>query len=187
MILFGFNATSDSFKGNLFMIQKLTREKLLELKGVLAQIPEDHFSRPLDVLSGSTLGMHLRHILEFYQCLFRALPGRKLNYDLRQRNREMEVEKFKCELCLAQLISELEAQEADLTLDLTADYSGQGQGREVRITTTYYRELLYNVEHCVHHLAIIRIGMKALNPHINLSEEMGVAASTLRNRKLCAQ
>lgn len=169
------------------MIQKLTREKLLELKGVLAQIPDDQFSRPLDVLSGSTLGMHFRHILEFYQCLFHALPGGKLNYDLRPRNREIEVKKVKCELCLAQLITELEAQEADLPLELTADYSGQGRGREVRIMTTYYRELLYNVEHSVHHLAIIRIGIKALNPHVNLSDEMGVAASTLRNRKLCAQ
>lgn len=112
-------------KDKFYMIQKISREKLFELKDVLAQIPEDQFSRPLDILSGSTLGMHLRHILEFYQCLFQALPGRKLNYDLRQRDREMEMDKTKCQVRLYQLINELTVQEADIALELTADYSGR--------------------------------------------------------------
>lgn len=174
-------------KDRLYMIQKITREKLIELKEVLAQITDDEFSMPLEILSGSTLGMHLRHILEFYQCLFQALPGRKLNYDLRQRDREMEVDKTKCQVSLCKLINELTVQKADIPLELTADYSGRGKGCEVCIATTYYRELLYNVEHCVHHLAIIKIGMKTLNPHKTLNDDMGVAASTLKNRKLCAQ
>ncbi len=169
------------------MIQRITREKMFELRDVLAQIPDDQFSQPLDILGGSTMGMHLRHILEFYKCLFQSLPGRQLNYDLRQRDREMELAREKCQVCLNQLINELAAQEGDVPLELTADYSGRGQGCEVRIATTFYRELLYNVEHCVHHLAIIKIGMKTINPHLNLNKEMGVAASTQRNRNLCVQ
>jgi hypothetical protein len=38
---------------------------------------------------------------------------------------------------------------------------------------------LYNIEHNVHHLAIIKIAMKQAFPEIKTAENLGVAASTL--------
>ena len=169
------------------MIHAITQQKMYELRELLEQLSEDQFSQPLEVLSGSTLGMHLRHILEFYQCLFQALKDRKLNYDLRKRDKEMETSKAKCQVCITQLMEDLETCTEDISLQLSADYSGQLYGGEVSTATTYFRELLYNIEHCVHHLAIIRIGMKTLDPSLRINENMGIAASTLRNRNPCAQ
>lgn len=169
------------------MIHAITQQKMYELRELLGQLSEDQFSQPLEVLSGSTLGMHLRHILEFYQCLFQALEDRKLNYDLRKRDKEMETSKARCQGCITQLMEDLETCTEDIPLQLSADYSGQLYGGEVRTATTYFRELLYNIEHCVHHLAIIRIGMKTLDPSLKINENMGVAASTHRNRNRCAQ
>ena len=51
------------------------------------------------------------------------------------------------------------------------------------ITTTIERELLYNIEHTIHHLAIIKIGLKIVAPEISVSDHFGVAASTLEFRR----
>jgi hypothetical protein len=169
------------------MIHAITQQKMHELRELIGQLSEDQFSQPLEVLSGSTLGMHLRHILEFYQCLFQALEDRNLNYDLRKRDKEMETSKARCQVCISQLMQNLKTCTEDIPLQLSADYSGQLYGEKVSTATTYFRELLYNIEHCVHHLAIIRIGMKALDPSLRINGNMGIAASTLRNANQCAQ
>jgi len=168
------------------MIQEVTREKLSELKGLLTQLTDEQLTTPLEVLHGSTLGMHLRHILEFYQCLFLSLDERKLNYDLRKRDKNMEISKKRCLECILWLQKKLHRYTDDVSLELSADYSLEIEEKAIHIKTSYFRELLYNVEHCVHHLAIIKIGIKVLDPSLTLEEHMGVAASTMRNNKACA-
>jgi len=42
------------------------------------------------------------------------------------------------------------------------------------------RELLYAYDHAVHHLAIVKLGIHAEFPGIELDDSMGVASSTLR-------
>ncbi|MDH3651116.1 MAG: hypothetical protein OEQ53_15620, partial [Saprospiraceae bacterium] len=44
------------------------------------------------------------------------------------------------------------------------------------------RELLYNLEHLIHHLAIIRIAMREVEPDVELGAHFGVAPSTLLYR-----
>ncbi len=60
---------------DFFMIHEITREKLSELKELLIQLSNDQIAAPIEALHGSTVGMHMRHILEFYQCLFRIPAG----------------------------------------------------------------------------------------------------------------
>ena len=42
--------------------------------------------------SSATVGTHLRHILERFQCLLTGLPARLVDYDQRPRNRRLEVD-----------------------------------------------------------------------------------------------
>ena len=48
------------------------------------------------------------------------------------------------------------------------------------------RELHYNVEQCIHHLALIKVALKIIRPDIELSESFGVAPSTIQHRKKIA-
>jgi len=54
------------------------------------------------------------------------------------------------------------------------------------IPSNYYRELAYNLEHTIHHMALIRVGVNEVSS-IELPVEFGVAYSTVKYRKQCAQ
>ncbi len=54
------------------------------------------------------------------------------------------------------------------------------------LLTNYFRELLYNLEHSIHHQALIKVALFN-STHIKISESFGVAPSTLEYRKQCVQ
>jgi hypothetical protein len=43
--------------------------------------------------------------------------------------------------------------------------------------------LVYNIEHAVHHMAIMKIGIREVADYINLPDNFGIAVSTLRYRE----
>jgi hypothetical protein len=54
------------------------------------------------------------------------------------------------------------------------------------IQSNYYREVLYNLEHCIHHQALIKVALLNIQD-IQIAEGFGVAPSTLQYRQQCAQ
>ncbi|MEM9648432.1 MAG: hypothetical protein AAF969_08120, partial [Bacteroidota bacterium] len=48
------------------------------------------------------------------------------------------------------------------------------------------REVMYNLEHTIHHHALIKVGIQFFTD-IPLPESFGVAPSTLQHRQACAQ
>ena len=59
-------------------------------------------------------------------------------------------------------------------------------GEELLIQSNYERELLYNLEHCIHHQALIKVAIIQSNS-VAIDENFGVARSTIEYRKQCAQ
>ena len=52
-----------------------------------------------------------------------------------------------------------------------------------KVSSNYERELCYNIEHAVHHMAIFRIGLEEIADYVHIPKGFGVAVSTLRYRK----
>ena len=50
------------------------------------------------------------------------------------------------------------------------------------VESTLERELVYNIEHAVHHMAMIKIGLRQIAPEILIDKNFGVAQSTVNNR-----
>ena len=50
-------------------MKKIAKENLLQIKDLLQVIKTEHFTKKTEVLSGSSVGQHIRHILEFYLLL----------------------------------------------------------------------------------------------------------------------
>ena len=55
-----------------------------------------------------------------------------------------------------------------------------------RINTNYFREIIYNLEHCIHHQALIRVAIEECTD-LQLPESFGVAPSTLLYRERVLQ
>lgn len=171
------------------MLEQATNQNLECLKSALEQLTDEQFSRPLEVLSNSTLGMHVRHILEFYTCLIKAIDSGVVDYDTRVRDTSLELSTENCIATIADISGFLNSVSKDITMQLKVSYAlkADEECETVTINTSLYRELQYNIEHAVHHLAIIKIGMKALEDSFELDANFGIAASTVRNKNACAQ
>ena len=47
------------------------------------------------------------------------------------------------------------------------------------VTTTFYREIVYNAEHTLHHLALIKVALREMELDI-VGDDFGMAYSTLK-------
>jgi hypothetical protein len=156
-------------------------ESLDSLVNVLLQLPDQSsYANPCEALSNATIGQHTRHIIELYQCLLAGYPSGKINYDDRKRNTLYENDTT----AAIEIIKEIQQnlQQPDKQLNI---FCGTNDN-SICIESNYYREVLYNLEHCIHHQALIKVALLTIK-NINIDGGFGVAPSTLQHRQQCAQ
>ncbi|HHZ81900.1 MAG TPA: hypothetical protein EYN64_04160, partial [Flavobacteriales bacterium] len=66
--------------------------QLEEVKGLLSVISDTLYTEEKEVLSGSTIGGHVRHLLEFYLAVDSGLDLGRVCYDARSRDLKIETE-----------------------------------------------------------------------------------------------
>ncbi|MFM1771398.1 MAG: hypothetical protein RLZZ71_540 [Bacteroidota bacterium] len=152
---------------------------LSELSHVIGQLHHDDYSKPLPVLSNSTIGQHTRHSIEMFQCLLKGYNQGNFSYDHRQRDLQLETDVSFAQNQIKQICIEMNLPNKALT---SSYYLGEST---MEVETNFFRELVFNLEHCIHHNALIRIGVNATSD-IVMSEHFGVAPSTMEYRKSCA-
>ncbi|WP_428231908.1 DinB family protein [Flavobacterium sp.] len=162
------------------MLLESIRQSLDELIYLLDQLSDQDYSKSCRALSNATIGEHTRHILEMFQCLEQSYDSGILNYDNRQRNKQIQTETEFAKKCIIQIKKELKSENKTIYLEQFID------GLSMRIQSNYYRELLYNLEHCVHHQALIKVAVLQFE-NIIIDENFGVARSTIAYRKQCVQ
>ena len=161
------------------------KSALLEIKKLTIFLSDEIFSRPLDILSGSSIGQHMRHIVEFYTCLLSQQDKQVINYDLRKRNQLIEEYPKSCALTIDEILAHLEELESNYeSKPLRFENCNLDIGVESnQITTSFSRELAYCLDHCIHHQYFIKIGLISMDLGHYLHEDFGVAPSTLMHRK----
>jgi hypothetical protein len=160
-------------------IQQLLRQLL----DVLENLSDTQYSVSVELLSGATIGQHIRHIVEFFQELDKGYAVGTVNYDRRNRSHVLEMNRSLAVRQLSQMVHSIDRPEKDLVL---IAHLVAGDVEPIVVPTNYSRELLYNMEHIVHHMALLRIGISAVTA-LSLPPQFGVAASTLQYRQTCAQ
>ncbi|MCU0403731.1 MAG: hypothetical protein MUE99_04220 [Chitinophagaceae bacterium] len=164
---------------NPHFLKERTEQIVRELYKALSVCTDAQYSMPLPILSGSSLGEHTRHITEFFQCLLEGVSKETIAYDQRKRDRVLENDKQRALQTLTDTCIRLPAGEKQMILT-----ENMGNGMALTISTGYYREWLYAIEHAIHHMAIIKIGLRSLN--LSVEQHFGVAPSTLQHRDACA-
>ena len=153
---------------------------LEQFKVVLNQLTNECFTTTCDVLSNATIGQHTRHVIELYLCLLDGYGRGEVSYDQRKRDKKIENDLNHAIERLAYVQQQLPKQ--DRHLEMVYELNGNKN----RLSSNYLREVMYNLEHAIHHHALIKIGIRHLTT-IELPESFGVAPSTMQYRKACAQ
>jgi uncharacterized damage-inducible protein DinB len=159
-----------------------TNAILDQLADLITQLSDEDFAKPVKALSHSTIGQHMRHTLEFFICLEQGYANGLVNYDKRTHNKMIEADRFLALHTIQKIKAFIVALKADQSLHLEVGY-GLDADEMIRVDTNYFRELIYNIEHAVHHMAIMKIGIKEVAPHVSLAADFGIAASTLRYKR----
>jgi hypothetical protein len=153
---------------------------LNELVDLLNQLSEEEYSESCFELSGASIGEHTRHIVEMFQCLNRNYDSGIVNYDKRERNVLIQTNANFAVQMILDIKNSITRGNKNLELQQMID------GTAIRIQSNYHRELLYNLEHCIHHQALIKVAILKFE-NVTVDENFGVARSTIEYRKQCAQ
>lgn len=140
--------------------------------------------------SHSSIGAHIRHAIEFFQCLLVGLDAnadtkeQHIDYDKRQRDTRLEVDKQYAITVLEQIKKQiLTLDNPHLTVTVNETVSPEQTGT-YHVTSTVARELMFVHSHMVHHFGIVKLLAEQQN--ISVTDDFGKAPSTLVYEKNCS-
>jgi hypothetical protein len=164
-------------------LQKAVRQVFLQLSDSLDQLDRDQYNYSCNNLSGNTIGQHVRHIIEMFLCLEKGYQSGDVDYERRRRDILIETDKNFAVSLLKEIIQQISKDNKSLHL-LT--YYDDLHTEPEKISSNYFREIAYNLEHTIHHMALIRIGLREIGDFA-VDDSYGVASSTIKYRQQCAQ
>jgi len=158
---------------------KSSIDTIEQFKEVLLKLPENCYTNTCQALK-ATIGQHTRHVIELYQCLIKGYGAADVSYDKRERNGRIEQDPNFAIGQLQWIQSNLER--PNKSLKVTYELGGT----KTCLESNYYREVMYNLEHTIHHQALIKVAIDHFTG-MELPESFGVAPSTMQYRKTCAR
>ena len=153
------------------------------LNDSLQQLSDEQYNRPSKHLFNATIGQHVRHIIELFICLQGGYRTGIINYEKRDRDLRIQTDREFAKQWLIKIYQNMDV--PDKALMLEANYD-EHSGESFFIPTNYQREALYNLEHTIHHMALIRVGINEVST-LQVPQEFGVAASTIKHQNTCAR
>ncbi|MEM8983389.1 MAG: DinB family protein [Pseudomonadota bacterium] len=155
------------------------RGQLKQLAELLQQLPTGSYAHCDAGVLGTSIGAHVRHILDHYDCLFNGLANRSIDYACRSRDNRAETDVRYTGARLATLLERLKSlsdgvngavdvQHEPGSVDAPANRSSVG------------RELEFLISHTAHHYALIAVLLTRFG--IEIPKDFGLAPSTVRHR-----
>lgn len=155
----------------------ILHEILTDQQNLLRKVSAKMYTHTIPSLDGSTIGGHTRHIIEFLEILLNSYHTDQINYDERQRNLELEKNPEKAIQAISEILSNINLPNKNLMMHQTVG------NVSLEIPTNFFRELLYNIEHCIHHQALIKVAFKEIKMSHLLNKNFGIAPSTIQYRE----
>lgn len=163
-------------------LRKAAIRILDQLSSLVKSLNDKEYTASLKVLNGATIGQHVRHTLEFFICMKNGVEVGVINYDKRDHDKAIENDRFITISKIEEACAFVNSEQENKALTLELSY-GETDESECKIQSNFSRELAYNIEHGVHHMAIIKIAALAVHPDLCLPEDFGVAISTIRYQR----
>jgi uncharacterized damage-inducible protein DinB len=168
--------------------QRLVRENnhtLQQAIDLIEQITDDLFCNSESSYFVSSVGKHMRHILDFYECFITGWQE-KIDYDARKRAGHLENDRTYCIQKIGITMEGLNnlltvPDNSDITLLVKNDEGEHSTEKDPFSLSTVERELQFLKFHAVHHFAIIAMILRVQG--FEIPEDFGFAASTLQYLK----
>jgi uncharacterized damage-inducible protein DinB len=154
-----------------------------QIDAVLHDLSDEEYCMPSNILFNATIGQHVRHVIELFIELGKGYKSGLVNYEKRKRDYRIETDKYFAASLLNDILNSVEREDRSLILE--AGFNGNAEDI-IQIQTNYYRELAYNIEHTIHHMALIRVGVNELSA-VTVDDNFGIASATIKYRKACVQ
>ena len=164
-------------------LQNAIQNVFVQLTASLELLTDSQYVHASRILSNATIGQHTRHIIELFTCLEEGYDKGIVNYEHRKRDLAIETQKNTAIVQMKNIYSALGRENKPLLLQ--GSYN-DNTAEEITVETNYFREIIYNLEHAIHHMALIKVGIREVSA-IEVPDEFGVASSTLKFRAACAQ
>ncbi len=164
-------------------LRRALNDTLRSLYSVLTQLHEKEYAKPFKLLSGTSIGSHTKHIIEFFLELEKGYKTCYVNYDNGERYFHLG-NKLHTALDIIVYL-ERSISKVNKSICVLQDW-GNKEEDTIRVSFSYNRELLYNLEHCIHHMAILRLVLTSFEG-IHLAKTFGVAFSTLKHEVQCVK
>ncbi len=163
-------------------MKNVAKENLMQIKDLLQNIKISDYTGKAEVLSDSTVGQHIRHILEFYLLLVSGSFSGVISYDKRQRDKQIEESPTFATETISRLLKGIETLDLNQEVKFEGDFTTDGS-KDNFTASSVGRELGYCIEHSIHHQAIIKAGLISLGLSDLTNNQFGVAYSTIRFRE----
>jgi len=160
-------------------IQQSVRIIFMQLEDSLVQLTNEQYCKKIDILSGATVGQHVRHVVEMFICLQNGYATGTVNYENRKGDITIESSNEIVINLMRHINTSLFIQNKGLILETGFE---ENSFKLNQIPTNYFREITYNLEHSIHDMALIKIGINEVS-EIILPEGYGVASSTTKYRE----
>ena len=157
-------------------------DKLSALEVLMDSLGDSKYSKQLDILKGGTVGKHIRHIIEFYEMFMHGIEGQDICYDDRKHNPDVETVVAVALEKLAKIKYAILELDADYPIVVTANYTPDPANSQ-KIPSSLSRELAYNLDHTIHHFAIVKLAVIHTFPDIEIPANFDLAYSTINYAK----
>lgn len=146
---------------------------------LLKEIPHTDYTEIRQPFFHSSIGQHIRHILDHFTALQSGFDQDFVNYNIRHRHSQIEqlpeLAKVQCET-LQQWLGNLVQEDLDKSFIVESEISVSHQ-HSVKVRSNLARELLFVNSHAIHHYAMIKVIRLLQNAEV--PSEFGFAPATL--------
>ncbi len=158
-------------------------QALADIREAVSELEDDAYAVPAfgNIPLESSIGAHVRHVLDHIACLLGAEPQGVARYDVRDRGTSVETNRQSGLTALLEMEERVrslteEALEAEILVECLPNPTAAGHV----FRSNMARELTYVTHHAIHHAALLRVGLRAAGVHPDIA--FGVAPATLRYR-----
>lgn len=150
-------------------------QQLGYLSSLLLLLNDEQYSHKIEYLGNASIGGHTRHIIELIQCAIDGYFIGEVDYFNRTRDIALEEDRLMAQETLQELTDNIRFPDKKLNMRIEIP---DGSVKSF-VSTTYFREIVYNTEHAIHHLALIKVALIAMKLNVT-DKDFGMAYSTIK-------